>query len=189
VVELQSYFNKRLEDILKQKGKKLLGWDEILEGGLAPNATVMSWRGEEGGIAAARLQHDVIMTPTGWCYFDYYQDTAGQEPLAIGGYLPLRKVYEYEPVTKGLSGEEAQHILGTQGNLWTEYLGTPESVEYMVYPRASALAEVAWSPRASRNYDDFLNRMKAHLKGMDDLHIRYARHIEKEIESIKSQSK
>ncbi len=187
--ELQSYFTQRIEKYLNSKGKQIIGWDEILEGGLAPNATVMSWRGEEGGIAAAKLQHDVIMTPTGWCYFDYYQDTTGQEPLAIGGYLPLRKVYDYEPVTAALSAEEAKHILGTQGNLWTEYLGTPESVEYMVYPRASALAEVAWSPKALRNYDDFLIRMNAHLRRMDDLHIRYARHIEKEIKSIKSQSK
>lgn len=187
--ELQSYFIQRIEKYLNTKGRKIIGWDEILEGGLAPNATVMSWRGEEGGIAAANQNHDVIMTPTGWCYFDYYQDSSKQEPLAIGGYLPLKMVYQYEPVPSALSRAEAGHILGTQGNLWTEYLSTPEAVEYMVYPRASALAEVAWSPKASKDYDDFLRRMKSHLNRLAEHGIHYARHIEKEIESLKTESK
>lgn len=179
--ELQSYFIHRMEKYINSKGRKIIGWDEILEGGLAPNATVMSWRGEEGGIAAAKQNHDVIMTPSKWCYLDHYQDTTGKEPLAIGGYLPVSQVYSYEPVPPQLSGDEAKHILGAQGNVWTEYMATPDYVEYMVYPRASAMAEVVWSPKKSRDYDDFVQRMAHHLKYLDRLHVNYAKHIEKEI--------
>jgi hexosaminidase len=177
---LQSYFIQRMEKYLNSKGRKIIGWDEILEGGLAPNATVMSWRGEAGGIAAAKQNHDVIMSPEDWCYLDHAQDTAGTEPVLERGYTPLVDVYTYEPVPSQLTSDEAKHVLGAQCNVWTEYMKTPELVEYMTYPRASALAEVVWSPKASRNYDDFIERMKAHTKRLDQLDVNYARHIEKE---------
>lgn len=182
--ELQSYFIQRLERYLNGKGRQIIGWDEILEGGLAPNATVMSWRGEEGGIAAAKQNHDVIMTPGNWCYFDHYQDSAKTEPLAIGGLTPVREVYSYEPVPAQLSTDEAKHVLGAQANVWTEYIATSEHVEYMVYPRACAMAEVVWSPRESRNYDDFLARMSSHFKRLDEWNVNYARHILKDVEKV-----
>lgn len=176
--ELQSYFIQRVEKYINSKGRKIIGWDEILEGGLAPNAAVMSWRGEEGGIAAAKQNHDVVMTPSNWCYLDAYQDTTGNEPLAIGGYTPVSEVYSYEPVPPQLTATEGEHILGAQCNLWTEYIATPEYAEYMVYPRASAMAEVVWSPKQSRDYDDFLQRMQHHLRYLDKLHVNYAKHIQ-----------
>lgn len=170
--ELQSYFIKRIERFLLAQNRKLIGWDEILEGGLAPEATVMSWRGTTGGIEAAKLHHDVIMTPTGFCYFDYYQSEQKEnEPQAIGGFLPLDKVYSYEPVPEELTVEEAKHILGAQGNVWTEYMKTPEYVEYMVYPRACALAEVVWTPKEKKDFDDFSNRMEKHFKRLDALNV------------------
>ena len=175
--ELQSYFIKRIEEFLIAHDRKLIGWDEILEGGLAPEATVMSWRGTEGGIAAAREYHDVIMTPTSHCYLDYYQADQETEPLAIGGFLPLEKVYSYEPVPEELTEEEALHILGPQGNVWTEYMKTPEYVEYMVYPRACALAEIGWTPKEMKDYEDFLLRMQGHQKRLGALNIN-ARKIE-----------
>lgn len=177
---LQSYFVQRIEKYLNGKGKQIIGWDEILEGGLAPNATVMSWRGEEGGIAAAKQGHDVIMTPGNWCYFDHYQDTTKTEPLAIGGYTPVSQVYSYEPLPEQLSAEESKHVLGAQANLWTEYIGTPEYAEYMAYPRACALAEVVWSPKESKSYDDFVKRMATHVKRLEQLKVNYAKHITKE---------
>lgn len=173
--ELQSYFIRRAEKMLAKHGKKLIGWDEILEGGLAPSATVMSWRGIEGGIAAAKAGHDAIMTPTSFCYLDYYQTDPSNEPLAIGGLLPLDKVYSYEPVPAELSEEEARHILGGQGNLWTEYIASPEYVEYMVFPRACALSEVLWTPKNKKNWDDFVRRLKVHFSRMDMLGVHYAR--------------
>lgn len=176
--ELQSYFIQRMEKFLNAKGKKLIGWDEILEGGLAPNATVMSWRGEAGGIAAAKQNHQVIMTPGDWCYFDHYQDTSKTEPLAIGGFTPVSQVYAYEPVPAILTPQEATFILGAQANLWTEYITTPEHAAYMVYPRACALAEVVWSPKLSRDYADFLVRMKTHLPRLKAMGINYAQQIE-----------
>jgi hexosaminidase len=180
---LQSYFIQRIEKHLNSKGRQIIGWDEILEGGLAPNATVMSWRGEEGGIAAAKQKHNVIMTPDKWCYFDYYQDTtAGNHPLAIGGYLPISKVYSYEPTPSQLSPEEAKYILGAQANVWSEYMKDAKHVEYMVYPRACALAEVVWSPKESRNYQDFLTRMKTHVKRLETWDVNFAGFIEKEFE-------
>jgi hexosaminidase len=179
--ELQSYFIGRIEKYLNSKGRQIIGWDEILEGGLAPNATVMSWRGEEGGIAAAKQNHDVIMTPGNWCYFDHYQDSSKKEPLAIGGLTPVREVYSYEPVPPQLTDDEARHVLGAQANVWTEYMKTSDYVEYMVYPRATAMAEVLWSPKASRNYDDFLKRMGPHLKRLDAWKVNYAKHIVKEL--------
>lgn len=177
---LQSYFIQRIEKYLNSKGKRIIGWDEILEGGLAPNATVMSWRGEEGGIEAAKQDHDVIMTPVKWCYFDYYQDTTKGELLAIGGYLPVKEVYSYEPVPPSLTADEATHILGIQANVWTEYIKTGDYVEYMVYPRACAMAEVGWSPRKGRDYNEFLERMKTHFKRLELWHVNYARHISKD---------
>jgi hexosaminidase len=173
--ELQSYFVQRMEKFLNANGKKLIGWDEILEGGLAPNAAVMSWRGEEGGIAAAKQHHFVVMTPGTYCYLDHYQADSKTEPLAIGGFLPLGKVYSYDPVPSSLSEEEGSYIMGVQGNVWTEYMKTPEYVEYMVYPRAAALAEVAWTPKASKNYASFKNRMLDQLKRYDVYGINYCK--------------
>ncbi len=175
--QLQSYFVRRIEKYLNKHDRQIIGWDEILEGGLAPNATVMSWRGEQGGIAAARAKHAVIMTPGNWCYFDRYQDTTGSEPLAIGGYTPVEKVYSYEPVPDTLSPSEAAYIRGAQANLWTEYIKTPEHVEYMVYPRACAMAEVLWTPSQQRNYGAFEERLKVHLKRLNAWNLNYAKHI------------
>ena len=160
--ELQSYFIRRIESFLADRGRRLIGWDEILEGGLAPQATVMSWRGTEGGIEAAKLGHDVIMTPTSHCYFDYYQGPPESEPLAIGGDLPLDKVYSFEPVPPELSAEEARFILGAQGNVWTEYIKTWSHVEYMVLPRMLALAEVVWTPAELKDWSSFRQRALAH---------------------------
>jgi hexosaminidase len=173
--ELQSYFIRRATEMLAKHNKKLIGWDEILEGGLAPSATVMSWRGTDGGIAAAKAGHDVIMTPGSHCYLDYYQSDPATEPLAIGGYLTLEKVYSYEPIPTELSATEAKHILGAQGNLWTEYISTPEKLDYMVYPRACALAEVVWSPADKRNWSNFSDRMKVHFPRLDAMGVNYAK--------------
>ncbi len=162
--ELQSYFIHRIEAFLNDHGRRLIGWDEILEGGLAPNATVMSWRGEEGGIAAAKMGHDVIMTPGTHCYFDHYQGDPSLEPLAIGGYTPLSKVYNYEPVPEELTAEESRFVLGAQANHWTEYMPVPEQVEYMAFPRLAALSEVLWSPRSARNWEQFTSRLPLQLK-------------------------
>lgn len=166
VDELQSYLIHRIEVFLNAHGRKLLGWDEILQGGLAPNATVMSWRGEEGGIAAVRSGHRAIMTPGGYCYLDGYQDAPYSQPEAIGGYLPLKKVYSYNPVSDSLTVEQAKLVYGTQGNLWVEYIQEPEHVEYMMYPRILALAEVAWSAPERKSWEDFYPRA---LKAVSDL--------------------
>lgn len=151
---LQSYFIQRIEKYLNSKGRKIIGWDEILEGGLAPNATVMSWRGEEGGIAAAQQNHNVIMTPGKYCYLDHSQ-TKNEDSVTIGGYLPLDTVYSYEPIPKELKESEAHYVLGAQGNVWTEYMANPQKVEYMIFPRMSALSEVLWSPKESRDINRF----------------------------------
>lgn len=166
VDELQSYLIHRVEKFLNEKGRKLLGWDEILQGGLAPNATVMSWRGEEGGIAAVRSGHQAIMTPGGYCYLDSYQDAPYSQPEAIGGYLPLKKVYSYNPVPATLSAEESKRVLGAQANLFAEYIPTPEHMEYMMYPRVLALAEVVWSAPERKSWTDFQTRA---LKAVADL--------------------
>lgn len=171
--ELQSYFIRRIEDFLAAHGRRLVGWDEILEGGLPPRATVMSWRGMDGGIAAAKARHDVIMTPGSHVYFDHYQGDPDYEPLAIGGFTPLEKVYAFEPVPPELSRREAQHVLGAQGNVWTEYLQTPAQVEYMVFPRALALAEVLWSPAQRRDLQSFLNRLPSALARLDRFDVAY----------------
>ncbi len=159
--ELQSYFIKRMERFLAGKGKRLVGWDEILEGGIAPNATVMSWRGVAGGIEAARSGHDVVMSPTSHCYFDYYQGLF-DEPWAIGGFLPLEKVYSYEPVPDELSPEQAGHVLGGQANLWTEYIIGAPQLEYMLLPRLLAISEVVWTKKDLRSYADFSRRIVPH---------------------------
>jgi len=176
--ELQSYFIFRIEKFLATKGKKIIGWDEILEGGLAPEATVMSWRGTQGGIAAARQGHDVIMTPGSHCYFDHYQSDPSTEPLAIGGYTTIKKVYAYEPVPfDSLTGAEQKHIIGAQANLWSEYLPDFKQVEYMAYPRACALSEVLWSPRENRSWNDFASRLLVHFERLDALGVNYAKSI------------
>ena len=175
-IELQSWFNRRVEVHLSGLGKRLVGWDEILEGGLAPNATVMSWRGTTGGIEAARMGHDVIMTPTNYMYFDFYQGDPETEPLAMNWaqrIIPLDTVYVYEPVPAELNAEESRHILGAQANIWTEYISTPEYVEYMAWPRAMALAEVVWSPRELRNLDDFYARLAQNLPHLERLGVNY----------------
>ena len=163
--ELQSHFIKEIEKHLNSKGRVIIGWDEILEGGLAPNAMVMSWRGTKGGIKAANMEHYVVMSPQSHCYFDYYQSgKPWTEPEAIGGHLPLRRVYSFEPIPAKLPEAKWKYILGVQGNVWTEYISTFKKVEYMTFPRANALAEVAWSPRHSKNYKDFLRRLAPMLK-------------------------
>ena len=158
VDELQSYLIHRIEKFLNNHGRHLLGWDEILQGGIAPNATVMSWRGEEGGIAAVTSGHRAIMTPGAYCYLDSYQDAPYSQPEAIGGYLPLKKVYSYNPVPASLTAEQAKLVYGVQGNLWVEYIPTPEHVEYMIYPRILALAETAWSAPEHKSWPDFHTR-------------------------------
>jgi hexosaminidase len=164
---LQSYFIQRIEKFVNSKGRSIIGWDEILEGGLAPNATVMSWRGEEGGIAAAKEKHDVIMTPNTYLYLDYYQGHPSTEPLNAGGYLPLSTVYNYEPLPPALNAEEQQYIKGVQANIWTEFMPDQLIVDYMTWPRALALAETAWSPAGKKNFNRFLKKMPAELFRME----------------------
>ncbi len=173
--ELQSYFIKRIEKFLISKNKKLIGWDEILEGGLAPEATVMSWRGIEGGISAARQGHNVIMTPSPYCYFDFYQSDPSFEPKAIGGMTTLKKVYSFEPTPHELNPTQARFILGAQGNLWTEYISTPEHAEYMAVPRMIALSEVVWSPKKARNWDDFRERLDVQFARLGYLNVNYSK--------------
>jgi hexosaminidase len=178
--ELQSYFIQRIGNYLNSKDKQIIGWDEILEGGLAPNATVMSWRGESGGIAATKQGHDVIMSPENWYYLDHAQDTSGNEPVTHSGFTPLKEVYDYEPIPPSLSVQDAKHILGAQCNVWTEYMKSPEQVEYMVYPRALAMAETVWSPKSGKDYQDFIQRMKQQVKRLDEWEVNYSKHIEAE---------
>ena len=168
VKELQSYLIHRMEKFLNEHGRQLLGWDEILEGGLAPRATVMSWRGEEGGIKAAKAGHDVIMTPGGFCYLDSYQDAPTTRPEAIGGYLTLEKVYSYDPIPEVLTKEGADYIQGVQANVWAEYITTAEHMEYMVYPRLLALAEVAWTQPDKKNWEHFHRCALKEVKWLQD---------------------
>jgi len=175
--ELQSYFIRRIEKFINANGRRLIGWDEILEGGLAPNATVMSWRGVAGGIAAANAGHDVVMTPGTHCYLDHYQGKIGQ-PKAIGGYTTWEKAYEFEPVAPEITADKAHHVLGGGGNLWTEYMPNYGHVQFMAYPRACALAETLWSPKAGRNLEDFQARLKTHTKLLDALGVTYARTLD-----------
>jgi hexosaminidase len=164
--ELQSYFIQRMEKYINGKGKTLIGWDEILEGGLAPKAVVMSWRGEEGGIAAAKENHDVIMTPGGWVYFDHTQ-SENEDSVTIGGFTPVQKVYGYEPIPAALNAEQSKYVLGAQANLWTEYIKNTKKVEYMVFPRMTALSEVLWSPKEKRNLDGFEKKLETQFKRYD----------------------
>ena len=173
--ELQSYFITRMEKFVNSKGRKMIGWDEILEGGLAPNATVMSWQGEEGGIAAAQANHDVIMTPIQSLYFWWYQGDKKTEPLAAGRFISLEKVYRYDPVPSVLTPEQGKHILGAQACAWAEYMESPAKVEYMVFPRISALAEIVWSPKEGKNWNDFKSRMAKQFKRYDQRKINYAK--------------
>ena len=158
---LQSYFITRIEKYLNNKGRNIIGWDEILEGGLAPNATVMSWRGIKGAIKSAKQNHNVIMTPTSHCYFDYYQFKGKDktQPIAYGRYLPLKKVYHFNPIPNELTLEERKYVLGAQVNLWTEYVKTPEQVEFMTFPRIAALSEAIWSENKNKNYNYFTSRL------------------------------
>jgi hexosaminidase len=171
--ELQSYFIKRIEKFLLSKNRRLIGWDEILEGGLAPEATVMSWRGIDGGISAARQGHDVIMTPNAQMYLDHYQCEPEGEPLAIGGYTPLEEVYGFEPLPGELTTDEQKHILGVQGNLWSEYLNTAEYMEYMAYPRFFAVGEIGWTAAEQKDFDDFVRRIKLQWPRYDMAGINY----------------
>jgi hexosaminidase len=173
--ELQSYFISQIEKYINSKGKKIIGWDEILEGGLAPNAAVMSWRGTEGGIAAAKAKHYVVMSPGSHCYFDHYQGEQKTEPLAIGGYTPLETVYEFNPIPAELIDEESKYILGAQGNVWTEYMEDFAKVEYMAMPRMAALAEVLWGKDASSNYTDFKGRLLQHFSLLDKMKVNYSK--------------
>lgn len=176
--QLQSYFITRVEKYLNSKGKNIIGWDEILEGGLAPNATVMSWRGVKGGIEAARSGHNVIMTPSQFMYFDYYQSRdIENEPFSIGNYLPIEKVYNYEPYDEQLTPEESKYILGVQANLWTEYIADEDVIEYMIMPRIEALSEVQWTMPEYKNYDNFLNRLQRTFLYYDFKEYNYAKHI------------
>ena len=174
---LQSYCMTRIEKFLNSKGRRIIGWDEILEGDVAPNATVMSWRGASGGIKAAQMGHDVIMTPNTYCYFDYYQtaDTK-DEPLGIGGYVPIEKVYSLDP-TFDLNEEQKKHIIGAQANLWTEYITTTEHVEYMVLPRMAALAEVQWTQPEKKDFKDFTKRLARLMKFYQRDGFNYAKHV------------
>lgn len=173
--ELQSYFITRIEKFLNSKGKRIIGWDEILEGGLAPNAAVMSWRGTKGGIEAARMHHPVVMTPTTHMYLDYFQGEPYLEPSAIGGHLPLRKVYSFEPIPDELVGKEREFILGVQGNVWGEYIHSPEKADYMTYPRAAAVAEIGWSLPDKKDWNDFTRRLETQYLRYDQMGINYSR--------------
>ena len=175
---LQSYVISHVEKFLNEHGRQIIGWDEILEGGLAPNATVMSWRGEGGGIEAAKQHHDVIMTPNTYLYFDYYQSKdTDNEPLAIGGYLPVERVYSYEPMPKSLTPDEQKYIKGVQANLWTEYIPTFSHAQYMVLPRWAALAEVQWSAPEKKDYANFLSRLPRLIQWYDAEGYNYAKHV------------
>jgi len=171
--ELHSWFIKQMDAFLTDSNRRLLGWDEILQGGLAPGATVMSWRGEQGGIAAANAGHDVVMAPTSHTYFDYYQSSPENEPLAIGGLIPLEKVYQYDPIPQAITYENEKHVLGVQGQLWGEYISNSDHLEYMTYPRAIALAEIAWSQKQLKNYEKFITRLRHHLKRLESRGINY----------------
>lgn len=172
---LQSWFVQRIVNFLATKNKKAIGWDEILEGGLAEGAAVMSWRGEEGGIAAAKAKHNVVMAPGGYCYFDHYQSQNPNEPLAIGGYLPIEKVYSYDPVPSSVTVDEKKFIMGVQANVWTEYMSTFSQVQYMIFPRIAALSEVAWSSNAIKDFNSFVPRVTQHMNLYDKMKVNYSR--------------
>jgi len=172
--QLQSYFIKRMEKYLNSKNRQIIGWDEILEGGLAPGASVMSWRGVKGGIEAANQKHNVVMSPGTHMYFDHYQSqNTEKEPLAIGGFLSLEKVYSYEPVPEELSAENAKYVMGAQANVWTEYIPSTKHAEYMLFPRVCALSEVVWSPKEKKDFTNFEQRMETEYKRLDRFGVNY----------------
>jgi hexosaminidase len=171
--QLQSYFVKRVGKFLTSRGKRMIGWDEIMEGGLAADAVVMSWRGESGGIEAARQGHQVVMAPTDYCYFDYNQGDPSREPANIGGFVPLAKVYGYDPIPKQLPDDRQQYVLGAQANVWTEYISTPDYLEYMLFPRLLAFSEAVWSPAAGGDYEGFRDRLPYQLDRLDRQQVRY----------------
>ncbi len=175
VDELQSYFVKRIEKYLNKHNHNVIGWDEILEGGLAPNATVMSWRGTKGGIKAAKMGHEVIMTPTGFCYFDHCQgkDRTKEPFVRFKAYLPLSKVYSYEPVPEELNKQEAEFIIGIQANMWGNAVKNTSHVEYMTFPRLCALAEVAWSTKEKKDYQRFAKKLESHYPRLEQRHVIY----------------
>ena len=175
--ELQSWFIHRIERFVNSKGRDIIGWDEILEGGLAPNATVMSWRGETGGIIAARQGHNVIMTPGSKCYFDFYQEDPEFAPLAMGGFLPIDSVYNYNPIPSALLPEEQKYIIGTQANIWGEYIQTPEYFEYMAFPRLAAIAEVQWTNPENKDFEQFTYRLDNEFKKLDYLQVNACRNL------------
>lgn len=177
VHELQSYFIRRIEKFVNSRGRNIIGWDEIMEGGIAPNAAVMSWTGVKNGMVAASKGHEVVMTPLPYCYFDHYQSDDPQEPLTYSGLTMLSNVYAYEPIPEGLARENERYILGAQGNLWTEYVPSAKKADYMLFPRSTALAEVNWSNPAHKNYDDFLMRLAAYKKRLDLHGVNYAKHM------------
>lgn len=181
--ELQSWFMRQIDGYLTAHGRRMIGWDEILEGGLAKGGTVMSWRGIEGGIAAARAGHDAVMSPTSHMYFDFYQGDSKTEPRAIGGFLPLDRVYSYEPIPGALNATEATHILGVQANIWAEYIPTSSHMEYMAWPRGCALSEVAWSPKEARNWTSFASRLQGDLLRLDAEQMNYRKLDKKVTES------
>jgi len=184
---LQSYFVQRMEKYLNSKGKQIIGWDEILEGGLAPNATVMSWQGEKGGIEAAKQKHDVIMTPGNWCYFDHSQ-SRNEDSVTFGAYTPIEEVYSYDPVPTQLNAEEAKHILGVQANLWTEYIKNTRKVEYQLFPRIAAMSEVAWTAKEKKDSADFEKRLQNQFKRYDMWGVNYSKAIYEIHSSIKPSS-
>ena len=175
--QLQTLFMRRIAQIIQSRGRQVIGWDEMIDGGNITDATIMSWRGEEGGVAAAQKGNNVIMTPNRYCYFDYYQwSNRNDEPLAQNGYTPLSKVYMYDPVPRDLTDDQKQYIIGAQGNLWTEYIPDIRQTEYMAYPRACALSEIVWTPVEQKSYNQFLNRLREHSKRLEMLNVNFARH-------------
>jgi hexosaminidase len=170
--ELQSYFVTRMEKYINSKGRQIIGWDEILQGGLAPNAKVMSWLGEEGGIKAAQQHHEVVMSPHQKYYLDYWQADPYSEPLAMSGPTTLRTMYEYEPVPEVLTEEEARYIIGVEGCVWTEYMPTPERVEYMAWPRMCAIAETGWT-QSNKDWEGFTRRLEKHFSRLDGMDVDY----------------
>jgi hexosaminidase len=171
---LQSYFIGRIEKYLNSKGRQIIGWDEILEGGLAPNATVMSWRGEKGGIEAAKEKHNVIMTPGGWMYFDHQQNKK-EDSVTIGGYTTIQKVYSYEPLPKEMDPADYKYVLGAQANVWTEYMNNTAKAEYMVFPRMSALSEVLWTSKENKSWPSFEKKLLHEFKRYDNFKINYSK--------------
>ena len=170
---VQSWFLHRIDEFLTEKGRKLIGWDEILDGGLSPNAAVMSWRGKSGGVRAAKMGHDIIMTPNTFVYLDYYQESAPYNLLGIGGFLPLKTVYRFDPVGTALAGKYEKYVLGGQANVWAEYLKSIEQVEYTAYPRAAAVAEAVWTPKREKNYLSFTQRLSRHLQRLAILDVNF----------------